>query len=55
MHNYQNKVVLAVDDFSVDVYGKQYNTNVCCVKNNLPKWFYGEMIEPKKCNSCTTC
>ena len=27
------------------------NTNVCCVKNNLPKWFYGEMIESEKCNA----
>ena len=36
--------MLEADETTDYVNCKQYNINVCCLKNNLPKLFFGEMI-----------
>ena len=38
-------IVLVADETTDDSNCKQYNVNVCCLKNSTPEWFFGEMIE----------
>jgi hypothetical protein len=38
-------IVLVADETTDDSNCKQYNINVCCLKDDTPEWFFGEMIE----------
>ncbi len=38
-------IVLVADETTDDSNYKQYNVNVCCLKNYSPEWFFGAMIE----------
>ena len=40
-----DRIVLVADKTMDDSNCKQYNVNVCCLKNGTPEWFFGEMIE----------
>ena len=39
--------MLVVDETTDNANCKQYNINVCCLKNNLPKCFFEQMTEVK--------
>ena len=40
-----DSIVLVADETTDDSNRKQFNINVCCLKDDLPHWFFGEMVE----------